>query len=235
MTRSQIIATVQSMTEGKLTDAQVDYELLYAQAIQEFCGEQRFWWRKKNLTFVTAVSTRTYDLTDTVNVPTTPAAAGPFVAEITSITVVDSAGNVSCIDPVFDDESVSSLIADTSARKPDVYTIDTSSLTANQVLRLPLSDAVYTARVYFWAMPNPTADNSDDTVYIVPTYLHHCLVTALEKEVWRSVFGAQDPKYVTALNLYNKKAEIAKEVPAFATAFAPNFSNHQNEGIRSTR
>jgi hypothetical protein len=232
MTRSQIIATVQTITEGKLTDAQVDYELLYAQAIQEFCGEARFWWRKKNLTFTTTASTTTYDL---ASITTTPTGAGLFVAEITKITVVDSSNNVSGVDPVFDDESVAGMIADTSTRKPDVYTIDTSSLTAYQVLRFPVPDATYTMRVFFWAMPNPTADNSDDTVYVVPSYLHHALVTALEKEVWRAVFGAQDPKYVTALNLYNKKVEIAKEVPAFATAFAPSFSNQGNEAIRSTR
>jgi hypothetical protein len=90
-------------------------------------------------------------------------------------------------------------------------------------------------RVFFWAMPNPAADNSDDVVYVVPSYLHHALVTALEKEVWRSVFGSQDPKYKTALDLYNKKVEIAKEVPAFATSFAPSFSSQSNEAIRSTR
>lgn len=235
MTRSQIISTVQALTEGKLTDAQVDYELLYSQAIQEFCGEARFWWRKKNLTFSTANSTRTYDLTDLANVPTVPVGAGLFVAEITRVVAVDSSNNVSDVDPVFDDDSVSSLIADTNARKPDTYTVDTGSLTATQVLRINLPDGGYILRVYFWAMPNPGADNSDDTVYIVPTYLHHCLVTALEKEVWRSIFGAQDPKYTSAKAQYDKKVEIAKEVPAFATQFAPNFSNQQNEGIRSTR
>jgi hypothetical protein len=235
MTRSQIISTVQALTEGKLTDAQVDYELLYAQAIQEFCGEARFWWRKKNLTFATVAATSTYDLTDLTNVPTVPAGAGLYIAEITKIIVTDSVGNVSPVDPVFDDESVAGIIQDTSKRKPDVYTIDTASLTAYQVLRFPLLDAAYTARVFFWAMPNPTADNSDDVVYIVPTYLHHCLVTALEKEVWRSVFGAQDPKYTSAKAQYDKKVEMAKEVPAFSTGYAPQFSSQSNEAIRSTR
>jgi hypothetical protein len=215
-----------------LTDAQADFELLYAQSLQEFCGEARFWWRKKNLTFTTTASTSTYDLT---SVTTTPTGAGLFVAEITKITVADSSGNVSAVDAVFDDESVAGMIADTSTRKPDVYTIDTSSLTGYQVIRVPLPNATYTMRVFFWAMPNPAADNSDDVVYVVPSYLHHVLVTALEKEVWRSVFGNQDPKYVTALNLYNKKVEIAKEVPAFATSFAPTFSNQGDEAIRSTR
>ena len=213
----------------------MDYELLYAQAIQEFCGEARFWWRKKNLTFATVAATNTYDLTDLTNVPTTPAGAGLYIAEITKITVVDSSGNVSPVEPVFDDESVAGMIQDTSKRKPDVYTIDTASLTAYQVLRFPLPDGAYTVRVFFWAMPNPTADNSDDVVYIVPTYLHYCLVTALEKRVWRTVFGPQDPKYLSAKSDYDKNVENAKEVPAFATGFAPQFSNQGGEAIRSTR
>lgn len=233
MTKSQIIDAAQKLTEKILID-QIDFSLLFTSVLQEFCAEQRFWWRKKSLSFSTAGATPTYDLTA---ITTVPANAGIFVEEITKIFRID--GTSPCpLSPVTDDEAVAQMIADTvTTDKPGSWTIDiATSLTNFQTLRLsPIPNGVYAVKVYFWAMPNINQDSSDETVYIVPVTLHHVLVTAMEKEIWRSAYGEQNPKYLTALNLYNKKVQQARVKPSFAAAKESYFSNRSGEAIRSTR
>lgn len=232
MTRSQIIAIVNGRTEGKLV-GQVDFNDLFNDVEQELCAEYRFWWLHKRLNFSTAAGTPTYDLT---TIATVPANAGPFVDEITRVTLIDSAGNVTKLQYISDDEGVAAILADTTSDKPGFYTFENNDMTNSQLLRLAkIPNGVYTVYVYFWAMPNPSADTSDDAIYLIPQSKHHILKTALEKEVWRLSFGEQDPKYVTALQEYQRKVEQAKKKPAFSTEKELYFTNQQSEAIRSTR
>jgi hypothetical protein len=234
MTRTELKLIVQKKTENKLV-GQVDYDALISECEQEFCSEHRYWWRHKEFTFPTVAGTDTYDLSDTSVVVTTPTGAGPFVEEITHITMED-AGNIADLDPVFDDHTIAAWDLETTQDKPGVWTISGRSLTSTQILRLhKVPSGVFVMHVAAWMMPNPAVDTSDDVIYIIPPIWHHALQTCVEKEIWRMVYGEEDPKYVTALNLYNKKVAAAKKKPSFSTQREQFFSNQQEEAIRSTR
>jgi hypothetical protein len=233
MTRSQIKAYVQSITEKKLV-GQVDFDALLNQVLQEFCAEHRFWWRKKSLTFNTAANTSTYDLT---TITTVPAGSGVYVEEITRLYYIDSSANIHEVTAVTDDEGVMTVIADTTTKDiPGTWSPDPNDLTLFQTIRIgPIPNGTYSMRAFFWAMPNPDQESSDDAIYIVPKPLHHVVVTGMEKEVWRLTYGEQDPKYITALNLYNKKVEMARLKPSFWSGKSQTFANQSGEAIRSTR
>lgn len=231
MQRSQIIQLVQDQTEHHM-DAQMDWNALFAQVLQEFCAEFRFWWRKKSLTFSTVGGTAVYDLTA---ITTVPANAGLFVEEITKVARVESATSVCKLQPVTDDLSIAGYATDATADIPSVWMPDESSLSNPQSIRLgKVPNGVYTIYVYFWAMPNPVPDASDETIYIVPPFLHHVVQTALEKEVWRLWKGVEDPKYTTALALYNKKVSAAKIKRSLDGEHVAKFQNSNCEAVRST-
>jgi hypothetical protein len=231
MTRNQIISIVNKLTENALVD-QIDFSALLTSVEQEFCAEKRFWWRKKRLTFATVAGTDTYDLS---SITTVPANAGPYVEEITFVGR-ENALQIDTIDPIFDDAAIAAWGLDTAQDKPGVYTIEMNSLSNNQVLRVHrVPSGVFTLHVFFWAMPNPAVDASDDVVYVTPPIWHHALQTGLEKEVWRLKYGQQDPKYATALNLYNKKVEAAKLQAGFDASKTQSLKRKDGMAIRSTR
>lgn len=233
MTRSQLIEIVQADTEHKMDNVVgFDFQMKLTQVMQEFCAEFRFWWRKKNLSFSTAASTSTYDLTA---ITTTPAGAGIFVEEITNVSRIESSTQVCPLDPVTDDVSIAGYVNDTTTDKPSVWMPDYSSLSNVQVLRLgKVPNGVYLMHVYFWAIPNPVPDTSDDTIYIVPPFLHHAIQTGLEREVWRLAYGTQDPKYITAAQSYAKKVSAAKIKRSIDSSHVNKFINQDGEAIRST-
>lgn len=234
MTRAEVIAKVNGKTENALV-GQVDLNSLFLEVSQEFCGEHRYWWRKKRFTFPTVVGTDTYDLTDTTTVVTTPANIGPFVEEITFIGRVD--GTKMCkLDPIFDDQAIAEWTLDTSQDKPGLYTIATNNASNNQTIRLhKVPNAVYTIHVTAWMMPNAVTDSNDDVIYIVPPILHHVLQAGLEREVWRLKYGQQDPKFITANALYEKKVMAAKVQPAFSTEKTVEWRRNDGRAVRSTR
>jgi hypothetical protein len=234
MTRSDLATLVQKKTENKLVD-QIDYDALVSECEQEFCSEHRFWWRHKKFTFQTVAGTETYDLTDTSTVTTTPTGAGPFVEEITFMGRVDGT-LISVMDPIFDDAALAEWSTDTSQDKPGLWTISDSSLTNSQTLRLhKIPSGVFTIHVAAWMMPNPAVDTSDDVIYIIPPIWHHALQTCVEKEIWRLAYGEEDPKYITAFNLYNKKVAAAKAQPSFSTGKEVRLRRTDGRAVRSTR
>lgn len=213
-------------------DEQIDWDALFNQVLQEFCAEYRFWWRKKRLTFSTVAGTPTYDLTA---ITTVPANAGLFVEEITKVARVESSTSMCPLRPVTDDLSIAGYENDATADLPSVWMPDESSLSNAQSIRLgKVPNGVYSIYVYFWAMPNPVQDASDDVIYIVPPFLHHVVQTALEKEVWRAYKGGQDPRYPTALNLYTKKVSAAKIKRSLDGEHIAKYQNIGEEAVRST-
>lgn len=234
MTRAELIAKVNGKTENALV-GQLDFNSLFLEVAQEFCGEHRYWWRHKTFTFPTVAGTDSYDLTDTTTVATTPANAGPFVEEITFVGRVD--GTKICeLDPIFDDQAIAEWDTDTSQDKPGLWTITGDSLTNAQKIRLhKVPNGIFTMHVAAWMIPNATTDSSDETIYIVPPVWHTALQVGLEREVWRLKYGQQDPKFITANALYEKKVATAKVQPSFSTAKTVQWRRNDGRAVRSTR
>lgn len=234
MTRAELIAVVNKKTENALV-GQLDFNQLFLDVAQEFCGEHRFWWRKKRFTLATAAGTALYDLTDTAGVVTTPQNIGPFAEEISFVGLVNGT-QIDKLDPIFDDQAVSEWSLDSSQDRPGVWTIDTSNLTNSQTLRLHKTpNAIYTLHVSAWMMPNAVSDSADETIYIVPPTWHHVLQIGMEREVWRLKYGEEDPKFGTAEKLYEKKVQAAIEQPSFSTERQVEFRRNDGRAVRSTR
>lgn len=234
MTRSELISKVNGKTENALV-GQIDFNSLFLEVEQEFCAEHRFFWRKKRFTFPTVSGTDTYDLSDTATVVTTPVNAGLFVEEITFVGVVNGT-QIDTIDPIFDDQAIAEWSLDTSQDRPGLYTIETNTLTNSQSIRLHKTpNAVYTIHVASWMMPNAVSDSSDEAIYIVPPYLHHVLQAGLEREVWRLKYGQQDPKFMTASQLYEKKVAAAKIQQGFSADKTVQMRRNDGRAVRSTR
>lgn len=234
MTRAEVISKVNKKTENSLV-GQVDFQSLFLEIEQEFCAEHRYWWRHKRFTFSTVSGADTYDLSDTSAVTTTPANVGPFVEEITFVGR-ENGTKMDELDPIFDDSAIAEWGLDSAQDKPTVYTIESNTPTNAQTLRVHRKpNGIYTLHVFAWMMPQAVSDSSDETIYIIPPVWHHALQTGLEREVWRLKYGQQDPKFITANALYEKKVAAAKVQPAFSTKKTVQFRRNDGRAIRSTR
>jgi len=230
MTRAQVISNVQRDTEHKLDD-QLDWIATFTRVLQEFCAAHRFWWRKKRLTFQTAAGTPTYDLATITTVPT---GAGVFVEEITFVCRTDGS-NVCEVEPVTDDEAIAQYVINSTSDKPAAWMPEGSDMAEFQEIRLsPIPNGIYTITVFFWAMPNPEQDDDDNTIYVVPKFLHHVVQTGLEREAWRLMYGPQDPKFLSADASYKAKVAQAKIKRSIDAGHTPQFKNQDHEAVQST-
>jgi hypothetical protein len=227
MTKSEIVELASSNTERR-AEGQLNLNLMLTHAIQKFCAEKRFWWRKKTLTLSTSPMVATYDL---AAIATTPAGAGVEVEEITELVWVEDAARVHSLEPIFDDLSVIELIENGTPGQPASYTIDPNS---HQTLRINPPAGAYTLRMSFWAMPNPASDDVSDVVPVVPKYLHYVLADRLEMDILRRLYGPQDAKYLTAKAEYEDGVQKAMAKNSFEASKAVQFVTRES-AVRSTR
>ena len=227
MTKSEIIELASSNTERR-AEGQLNLNLLLMHAIQKFCAEKRFWWRKKTLTFNTSPTVSTYDL---AAVTTTPANAGVEVEEITELVWVENAARIHELEPIFDDLSVIEMIENAQPGQPASYTVDPNSY---QTLRINLPAGAYTLRMTYWAMPNPATDDVSDAVPLVPKYLHYALADRLEMDILRRLYGPLDAKYLAAKADYEEDVLKAMAKNSFEASQAHQFITRER-AVRSTK
>ena len=226
MTRAEIIDLANGLTERKATGV-LPLPLLYQHALQEFCGENRFWWRKRTFYFNTVAGTATYDLS---SVALTPAQTELIAEEITRVVWVSSS-DLFELPPTFDDLTTIEDVEATATGQPSAYTFD---LTDYKTLRIcPTPDAAYKIRMVAWMMPNPGTDSAIDAVPLVPPQFHRGIVHAMEKYIWRTVYGVEDPKTVTAQQAYDKVVQLAQMRPRFTTNYTQQFISSE-DSIQST-
>lgn len=228
MTRSEILELVNQLTERK-AEGILSLPLLYQHVLQEFCGENRFWWRKRTFSFATVGSTAQYDLS---TITTTPTLTDISVEEVTRVTYIKDPSDLVELLPIFDDLTImEALDISSSTGAPDTYTFD---LTDYKTLRiLPIPDKAYTMRVVAWMTPNPATDSSSNAVPLVPPWLHRAIVAGMEKYIWRSIYGQEDPKFITASQAYDKAVAQAQIRPKFTTNYTAQLISGENS-IQST-
>ena len=230
MTISEIIDLANSLTERK-SEKVISMPQLFTHVLQEFCGESRFWWRKKTFTFNTVASTGTYDLT---SITTTPSLSGIAVEEITKVTYVRAYNDLAELYPIYDDETYIEIAEDNVTKDvPGRYLMEANN---NQVLRIaPLPAAIYKIRVTYWAMPNPATDGllALASVPIVPPWFHRAIVHGMEYYIWRSIYGGSDDRTRTALMAYQKVVAYAQSRRRFSTNFSEQFISSE-AGVQST-
>ena len=102
MNRDTILTLANKWTENK--GSQFDLQKLYECACQHVCKQNRFWWRKKWISFSLVVGTKTYDLTSITTTPTLTETGAEEIIKWQLVTTTGSSTTFPEIAPVFDDE-----------------------------------------------------------------------------------------------------------------------------------
>jgi hypothetical protein len=196
MTRSQIIELANTRTEGRAKTLNLKLEFL--NALQEFCLESRFYWRKKSITFNTASGTATYDLSS----------SDAQLEEIISVRYVENATSVHILEPLFDTQAIEELQEATTTGKPGTYNIEPGT---SQTLRIgPIPSGIYKMRTTAWAVPvvDPE-DDSAETIPLVPAWLHRTIAKLLERNILGFLYGEENARFARADAEYQKQLQQA--------------------------
>jgi hypothetical protein len=228
MTRDSIIELADKWTERK--GKQFDLQKLYELACQHVCKQNRFWWRKKYITFSLVVSTKTYDLTA---ITTTPTLTETGIEEIVKWNLVTTTGpSVSFpeIQPVFDDEAIFSMLEATVNVQPSRYVMGVDGL---QTLRIDPPDQAYSTRLTFWGMPNFSNDSTITAVPLIPDWHHNAIVENMAAEILENTYGLQDIKATTMRARYQATLQDMQMRPRFTTNYVQSLAS-QEGAVRST-
>ena len=228
MTRDSIVELADQWTERK--GKQFNLSKLYEFACAHVCKQNRFWWRKKFVTFNLVAGTTTYDLT---SITTTPALTETGVEEIITwkIVVADSSGTTFPeLIPIFDDEGVFSMLENTVSAQPGRYAMGVDAL---QTLRIDPPDQAYKSRLTFWAMPNFSDDSSSTAVPLIPPWHHNAIVECMAAEILENVYGLQDIKATTMRARYQATLTDMQMRPRFTTNYTQSIASSE-DAVRST-
>lgn len=229
MTRDSIIDLADRWSEKKGT--QFNLQKLYELACQHICKQNRFWWRKKQVTFNLAVGTTTYDLT---SIATTPTLTETGIEEIIKWQLVLQSNPLSTSDltPIFDDDGVFAMLENTTNGQPGRYVMGVDDL---QTLRVDPPDQAYKTRLSFWAIPNFADDSSSTTVPLIPPWHHNAIAEAMAAEILENVYGQQDIKAATMRNRYQASLIDMQMRPRYTTNYKQTFTTQDNQdAIQST-
>jgi hypothetical protein len=202
MNQEEIIALAHKNTGQRAANIGIDASAMLLAAVQEFCGEHRWYWRKKRFSFSTVASTATYDLTDSAIADITD------LDELISLWRIDSSSSKASIEPITDEEDQIAALDDTTTGDPTGYFWEDGT---DMTLRLvPIPSAVKTVRGRYWAIPS-TIDSSEGTVPLVPGRLHNVLVKRLESMFLAALpEGQGTEESVTRLQEYQYLVASAK-------------------------
>ena len=228
MTRDSIIELADGWSERK--GKQFNLQKMYELACQHICKQNRFWWRKKFVTFNLALNTTTYDLT---SISTTPTLTETGAEEIVTWKLVIP-GNTTTfpkLTPIFDDEGVFSMIEATAATQPSRYVMGVDAL---QTLRIDPPDQAYKTRLTFWAMPNFSDESTNTTPPLIPPWHHNAIAECMAAEILENTYGLQDVKASTMRARYQASLVDMQMRPRYTTDYLQSFASEDGEAVRST-
>lgn len=207
---AEIVAITQKKVEHrgeKLLDFTTEFWLM----LQELLHENRFWWAHKTAAFNTAASTATYDLSSASLFTQTVVC----FEQIESIWRITSATDRALLTPLLQEEEKIAALENTNAEIPGSWMKEPE---AWNTIRLggPAS-GTYKLRLLGWANVDPTPDQSDLIVPLVPGHLHYGLEIGLRRRVLEFLFGQGDPRWVVADNQWQRFLAAAARRNEFTT------------------
>jgi len=205
-TVEQLIEHVSKRTENRADD-KIDLEMEFFLALDEFCSEQFFWWRKKRATFTTVIGTNTYDLSK----------VAPDFAQFDTAYLIKPDGITldGEMTPITGPTGQLKASLNTTQDVPASYFIDTNTSPQELMLQAPASVAQKILFTY-WAIPMVT-DTTEEDIPLVPNFLHWGLIYALERRVYEMLYGQEDPRYTVANARYEAFCEKAYAMPGWTT------------------
>lgn len=229
MTRDSIIELADQWTERK--GKQFNLQKLYEFACQHICKQNRFWWRKKFVTFNLVIGTTTYDLTSIATTPTLTETGAEEIISWELVTVPGTNATLQPLTPIFDDTGIFSMQEATTNTTPGRYTMGVDGL---QTLRIDPPDAAYKTRLTFWAMPNFNDDSAVTAVPLIPAWHHNGIVECMAAEILENVYGLQDVKATTMRARYQATLSDMQIRPRFTTNYVQSLASQDGEAIQGT-
>jgi hypothetical protein len=224
MTKTQIVELADTRTERRGKTLNKKLELL--NALQEFCMESRFYWRKKTVTFSTIAGTATYDLSASGGINESDA------EEIIDLQYIKTSTNVVTLTKIFDSVAQQEIAQDVTTGEPGSFFIEAG--TAQTVRISPIPAGVYTMNLIFWAVPNFDPDDSSEVVPLVPAWLHRTVAKLLERNILGFLFGESDGRFMRADAEYQKQLQQAMAKRDGVVGKITEWKSHSH-AVRSTR
>lgn len=231
-TRTGLMEIVKRRTKNVGKDLDLNAEFLLS--LQEFCGERKWFWRRKVIKFDTVAGTPTYDLSEIIDV------WGAAIENYIKVKIVDpSSGKLCTLTAVHGLDSQQNAMEDTTQAKPQHYFPDLDTSSSSQVIRVTaVPDGIYPTRVSFWAVPVMVPAKQPNQIPLVPGHLHWLAALAFEKNILRACLGDEASEYMAASNAYAvglSRSSIIEEFAEEEHGDNPqgNWGSDQ-DGIRST-
>lgn len=224
MTRDRIIELALARTRGAGKGTiELDLGAEFLVALQEFCGEARWYWRRKKVAFNTVAGTPTYDMGDYQ--------AYDLEQIIDKPKLFVSATEYEELEPIFETDEQDAVAEDTAQDTPARYFIEPG--TTQTIHLTPIPADTHRVVISYWAMPNTSSETQPDEIPLVPGFLHHIIQKGLEKNILRTAVGARGADYLAAKSAY--EAAVARA--ALRTDFAQGRVHEwkaSEEAIRSS-
>jgi len=188
---TQIVEQVNRRTENRASKL-IDLRMEFFLALDEFCNEQHFWWRKKRSSFTTAINTQSYDLSVAAG------GSSPDLVELDEMILLNADGVTVAAEliPLFDPQQILAATVQNVQDTPASYFIDPKTSIWTLFLQAPANVAQKILYGY-WAIPMVT-DPTQDTIPLLPPYLHWGMLPCLEKRVYEFLYGQEDPRFAVA-------------------------------------
>lgn len=211
-TISQVIEIASKRTERRV-EGEIDLRSEFWAALSEFVLERRYPWRRKSFTFSTAVGTQQYDVSSAGLSPYGSLATDLY--EIRTVYRVEPGPAFTELPPLVTEDQQMSALEATINGKPSAYmTLPVALQTL--VFNVP-ADAIYKMRINYWAAPDPVLDSAAEVVPLVPPQLHWGLPIALERNLFRYLYGQNDPRTMLAEKRYTDFLAKAARMFSFTT------------------
>jgi hypothetical protein len=247
--KQQMIQVANLRTEQRAKTLDQDSE--FYTALQELCLERRWWWRRRIGTFQMTAGTSKYNLSSIQD------QAGQALTDVQQIAkngfkiyypgnVVSGASQIPSPwnnvpyakpEPVFDPDVQDEILA-LQNQYPPATPVRFFLIPGETMLLIvdPIPDQSYPCSLAYWAVPNYTSDDSDETVPLLPNWMQPALIKKLEMHFWAFKVNQGDTsKYEIAEAEYEKLIEKASLYTPFADGFVEEFKNKDwNDSIRST-
>jgi hypothetical protein len=207
LTGSQVIQQVNGRTEQRAAN-KPDYDmgLELCMALDEFCQEKHYWWRRKAASFQTETGETQYDLSAGTN---DNGANAPDCMEIEEAFVVNATPypNPIPVHPALNArQQISALfgngIGETIPRNRYFMGVDGFQ----QFNFTSPINQVFTVGFTYYACPMifDSAAIVNIPIPLVPPNLHYGMVDALERRVLKFLYGQGDERYATSEQMYQK-------------------------------
>lgn len=230
--RSQIISTVSRRTEQRGSALDLGGEFIIA--LQDICLESRWWWRRRVNTFSLVAGQAKYDLTDAAG------ANAPDLQQIAKngfkIFATGTPQSYVCPEPVFDVDEQDTILATQSQYPPNTpsrFFLQPGAIST--LIVDPIPNAANPCAFAYWAIPNYTDDSGDETVPLIPYYLHPLLIKKLEMQVERYALGEGAEKYQAVSAEYENMKSKAQLYRQFADGYVEDLRTHsRQDAVQST-